>query len=156
MQRMSVLRLARKCLFVFFFVGICGDSQNTSAQGPIIDESTAVGRWMSAANPMNWQLPGSERSTRSSAHPKAKASEKNQESGLFSGMSRSVSRGWARTKQTLAPSRWMPGSGNSGKSAKNHRSTRDSDGGWANWFAAKEEPQKIETVGDFLRLPMPR
>lgn len=155
MQRMSMLR-SKKYLLVVFFVGICWDSQNTSGQGPIIDESNAVGRWMSAANPMNWQLPGSERSTSRSAGTKAKASKKNQEPGLFSGMSQSVSRGWSRTKQTLSPSRWMPGSGDSGKSAKNHRNARDSDGGWASWFAAKEEPQKIETVGDFLRLPMPR
>jgi len=67
---------------------------------------------------------------------------------MFSGVSRSFSRGWQSTKKIFQPPQVWSGS-TSGKTAKGD------DGFWANWFPVDREPQKIETVNDFLRQPQP-
>ena len=68
---------------------------------------------------------------------------------MFSGISRSVSRGWKSTKKMFQPPSLWPAS-----QPGNSRQGSD-EGFWTSWFPADPEPRKIETVNDFLRQPQP-
>ncbi len=117
---------------------------------PQIGEPSAAAGWWSSLNPTQWKMPSLRWPTSKAKSEKAEPKKEKTPSPL-AGVSRQMGRTWDKTKQTLNPKNLLP---KSDKPAS--RTARDEESqGWGGWFAKQEEPQKIETINDFLRQPAP-
>ncbi|WP_153557345.1 hypothetical protein [Roseimaritima sediminicola] len=117
---------------------------------PLVAEESGSSTWMTPLSPTTWKLPALPWSS-SEKKPAARTSS---EPGLFTSMSRQLGRGWEKTKQTLNPKNLMP-KDEPTRTARRRKAEPQEERFWSGWFAANEEPQKIETINDFLRQPLP-
>lgn len=115
------------------------------AGGPQISDSSTSSNWLAPLNPSHWKLPQMRWPTTN------RQPSDNKEPGVMANMSQSLGKTWQKTKETLNPKNLMPGADK--PKAKTRKAEKESV--WSGWFTAKEEPQKIETINDFLRQPSP-
>lgn len=133
------------CLAAIVFT--CGMSveQTVHAEPPRVGESNPIADAFAPLNPARWSMPKVPLPGMGSEKPVIRRKS----DGMFDGFSKSVSRGWAKTKNALDPSPlWTP--------SKPRSSQRNEQPGfWTRLFTSDPEPKKIETVNDFLRQPHP-
>ncbi|WP_068131632.1 hypothetical protein [Roseimaritima ulvae] len=127
----------------------CGCTLTAHAGGPLISDSSESSNWLAPLNPSQWKLPQLRWPTSDRPASARKAADK--DPGMMANMSQSLGKTWQKTKETLNPKNLMPAAGN----AKPKTRKAEKESVWSGWFAAKEEPQKIETINDFLRQPSP-
>lgn len=130
---------------VFALSGGASSENAAYADGPRIGGPSPLGEALAPLNPTRWSMPkfslpgtGSE-----------KRVIRRESDSMFDGFSKSVSRGWNKTKTALDPSPlWT--------SSEPKKANRDQEPGfWTKLFTSSPEPKKIETVNDFLRQPHP-
>lgn len=140
-----VSKLPILCLAAVAFTFGPSAEKAAHAEPPRIGGPSPVAEVFAPLNPMRWSMPkisfpgmGSE-----------KRVIRRKPDNAFDGFSKSVSRGWVKTKTALDPSPlWTPSNPRS--------SQRDQKPGfWTNLFSGGPEPKKIETVNDYLSQPRP-
>ncbi|MEX0824707.1 MAG: hypothetical protein WD119_00995 [Pirellulaceae bacterium] len=133
------------CLAAIAFTWGANAEKAAHAEPPRIGGTSPFAEALGPLNPTRWSMPkislpgvGSE-----------KRVIRRKSDNVFDGFSKSVSRGWTKTKNALDPSPlWS--------SSTPRSSQRDQEPGfWTKLFSSDPEPKKIETVNDYLRQPRP-
>ncbi len=115
---------------------------------------SAVQRFATGMNPMNWKMPDFG-SIFPSQEEKERVAEK--KDSFFSEVSATASKSWAKTKEVFSPSRYNPTKFFSASHrSKGPQTTRKEPGFWSSLFTSEPEPQEITNVNDFLRQSRPR
>ncbi len=124
---------------------LLGCSSQALATGPQISDSDGVSSWLAPLNPTQWKMPQLRWPTTS------RQPARDKQPGMMASMSQSLGKTWQKTKETLNPKNLVPGA----DKPKHTTRKTEKESVWSGWFTAKEEPQKIETINDFLRQPSP-
>lgn len=133
------------CVFMVLPNSLRGEDKTTPS---------AVQRFATGMNPMNWKMPDFG-SIFPSQEEKERVAEK--KDSFFSEVSATASKSWAKTKEVFSPSRYNPTKFFSASHrSKGPQTTRKEPGFWSSLFTSEPEPQEITNVNDFLRQSRPR
>lgn len=130
-----------------------------NAGGQEIEPPSAMQRFATRINPMNWTMPNF-RSIMPSQDEKDRVDEK--KDSLLDEISATASRSWTKTKEVFDPSRYnpkkiFPASSRTPSSRSPYGRPKDEDRGfWSSLFAPDPPSKPITDVNDFLRQSKPR